>query len=67
MEVNKIKAILTAIGNQMINAKLKECNNLKVINDDVPYQEGIFEILEINKKIDFIILSQLIPGKYTEI
>ena len=48
----------------MINAELKECKNIEVINDDVPYQEGIFEILENNKKIDFIILSQLIPGNY---
>lgn len=62
MEVKKIKNILTAIGNPIVNNELNKEKNFIVINNDIQYQEGIFEILEINKKIDFLILSQLIPG-----
>lgn len=63
MEVKKIKNILTAIGNPLLNNELKKTENINIINNDIQYQDGIFEILEINKKIDFLILSQLIPGK----
>ena len=62
MEVKKIK-ILTAIGNPILNNELKKIEDIEVINNDIQYQEGIFEILEIEKEIDFIIISQLIPGK----
>ena len=48
----------------MINNELKKYEIINVINDDVPYQEVILEILEINNNINFIILSQLIPGNY---
>ena len=63
MEVKKIKNILTAIGNPMLNNELKKIENINIVNNDIQYQEGIFEILEINKNIDFLILSQIIPGK----
>ena len=59
-----IKKILTAIGNPVLNNELKKINELCVINNDIQYQEGIFEILEKNNEIDFIILSQIIPGSY---
>jgi septum formation inhibitor-activating ATPase MinD/DNA-binding NarL/FixJ family response regulator len=62
MEVNKIKKIITAIGNPFLNNKLKKINNLEILNKDIQYQEGIFEIMEINKKIDYLILNQLLPG-----
>ena len=61
MEVKKIK-ILTAIGNPILNNELKKIEDIEVINNDIQYQEGIFEILEIEKEIDFIII-RLIPGK----
>ena len=63
MEVIKIKKIITAIGNPEINNKLKKINNYEIINTDIQYQEGIFEILEINKKIDYLILNQFLPGE----
>ena len=63
MEVKKIKNILTAIGNPILNNELKKIKNINIIYNDIQYQEGIFEILEINKNIDFLILSQLIQGK----
>ena len=54
MEVKKIKNILTAIGNPMLNNELKKIENINIVNNDIQYQEGIFEILEINKNIDFL-------------
>lgn len=62
MEINNKKNILTAIGNPVLNDKLKKINNLNIINNDIQYKEGIVEILEINKEIDFIFLSQILPG-----
>ena len=62
--MKKIKKILTAIGNPILNNELKKINNFKIINNDVQYQDGIIEILEKNSEINFIILSQLIPGIY---
>ena len=61
--MKNIKKILTAIGNPILNNELKKINNLDVTNNDILYQDGIFENLEINNEIDFIILSQLIPGE----
>ena len=62
MEVKKIKKILTAIGNPILNNELKKINGLTVVNNDIQYQEGIFETLEIDDEIDFILMSQIIPG-----
>ena len=62
MEVKKINKVLTAVGNPFLNNELKKENNMQVIENDVVYQEGIFEILQINKDIDYIIISQTILG-----
>ncbi len=64
MEVIKIKNILTAVGNPKINNELKKYKLFNIINNDIQYQDGVLEILEINKKIDYLILNQLLPGNY---
>ena len=61
--MTKIKKILTAIGNPFLNNELKKTENFEIIGNDIQYQEGIFEAFEINKNINFIILSQLLPGE----
>ncbi len=53
-----MKKIVTAIGNEMLNKKLKEKNEIEIIGNDIQYKEGIFEILEKQKDIDFLILSE---------
>ena len=63
MGVFKIKKIITAIGNPILNNELKKIEGLAVIENDIQYKDGIIELLEINKKIDYIILSELIPGE----
>ena len=64
MEVKKIKKILTAIGNPILNNELKKIYGFAVIENDIQYQDGIFEILEINNSVNYIILSELLPGEY---
>lgn len=55
--------IITAIGNPILNQKLKLEKNIKVIGNDIQYQEGIFEILEKEYNINFLILSEIISGE----
>ncbi len=57
-----MKKIITAIGNQNLNQSLKKEETFNIMSEDISYQEGIFEILEKNPDIDFIILSELLPG-----
>ena len=57
-----MKKIITAIGDENLNIFLKKQNNVEVIGNDIQYQEGIFEILEKNNNIDFLIFSELIKG-----
>ena len=64
MEVIKIKNILTAVRNPKINYELKKYKLFNIINNDIQYQDGILECLENNKQIDYLILSQSLPGNY---
>ena len=58
-----MKKIITAIGNEILNRKLNEEKNLEIIGEDIQYKEGILEFLEKEKNIDFLILSELLPGQ----
>ncbi len=60
-----MKRVITAIGNEKLNIELKKENNIEIICKDIQYKEGILEILEKNKNIDIIILSEIISGKIT--
>lgn len=57
-----MKKIMTAIGDQNLNQKLSQEDTFEIVSEDVPYKEGIIEVLE-KKKIDFLILSELLPGE----
>ena len=59
----KLKKIITAINNPKLNEELKKEKNFKVIGKDIQYREAILEILEKNKNINIIILSENIPGE----
>lgn len=58
-----MKTIITAIGNKVLNERLKNEKRLEVIGNDIQYQEGIFEVLEKEKNINFLIVSELISGE----
>ena len=55
-----MKRVLTAIDNSEICKELSE--NYEIICKDISYKEGILEQIEINKKIDLIILDDRIDG-----
>ena len=55
--------IITAVENKKINGQLKNINNIKILNSDIQYKEGILEYLEKNKKLDLIILKEDLPGQ----
>ena len=38
-------------------------NKYKIIGSDIQYQDGIFEILEKDKDIQFLIISEILYGK----
>lgn len=58
-----MKKILTALQNKKINEKLANVEEIKVMMSDIQYKEGILEALEIDSNIDFIIISELLPGE----
>ncbi|MCI9178366.1 MAG: MinD/ParA family protein [Clostridia bacterium] len=60
-----MKKIVTAIGNPNLNNRLKKEEEIQVIAEDIQYQEGILEILEKGTTIDYLILSELLPGNFT--
>lgn len=57
-----MKKIITAINNPVINEKLKN-KKIEVIGKDIQYKEGILEILENNKEINFILINEKLPGE----
>ena len=58
-----MKKIITALGNQNLSEKIKKYKNIEILTKDIQYQEGIFEVLEKEKNIDFLILSENLLGK----
>lgn len=58
-----MKTVITAIDNEKIYKELKENKNIKIIGKDLIYKEAVLEILEKNKKIDYIILYEKILGE----
>lgn len=55
--------IITAINNEKTINELKHKNNIKIISNNILYKEGILEILEKNKKINYIIFDENIYGQ----
>ena len=58
--------IITAIGNPEINKELNKDDFYKVVGVDIQYQDGVFEILEENKNIYYLILNLNIFGELNE-
>lgn len=55
--------IITAINNKKIYKELKQENNINIISNDIQYKEGILELLEINKNIEYIIINENLYGQ----
>ena len=59
-----MKKVITAIGNPYLNERLKEIDGYEVIGKDIPYQEGILEVITEKQNIDIVILSNELPEEY---
>lgn len=55
--------IITAINNEKIFNELKNNEKIKIISNDIQYKEGILEILEKNKNINYIIFYENLNGQ----
>lgn len=55
--------ILLAIKNEKIFKELKKNKKIKIIYNDIQYKEGILEILEKNKNINYIIFNESLYGQ----
>ena len=57
-----MKKVITAINNPKLNELIRKENFAEVVGKDIQYKEGIIEILEKNKNINLIIISENLPG-----
>lgn len=55
--------IITAIGNPKIREILSSEKSILIIEKDILYKDAIIEILEKNKKINYIIINEYLPGE----
>ena len=55
--------IITALENPKINEKLKKETSFEIIGNDIQYQDGVIEILENDKEINLLIISELLTGE----
>lgn len=58
------KKIITALGINSLNSKLKRYDEIEVIGNDIPYQDGVLDILKENSEINIIILHEDLVGEY---
>lgn len=58
-----IMNIIIAIGNKKIFKEIKEQNKINIISNDIQYKEGIIEILEKNKNVQYIIINENLDGE----
>lgn len=55
--------IITALDNPILNNELKKVVGVNVLLNDLQYKEAIIEFLEKNIKINYLILSESLPGE----
>lgn len=55
--------VVTALGNPIINDELKRFNEINILLNDLQYKEAIIEFLEEKIKINYLILSESLPGE----
>lgn len=57
--------IVTALTNEILNEKIKKLNKYEVICKDIQYQEALLEIIEKNREINILIISNILEGELT--
>ena len=59
----KMIKIITALGNPEVNNRLRNIEEFEVLKNDIQYQDGILEALDNEKNINYLILTEIIPGE----
>lgn len=62
-----MKKIITAIGNEILNNRLRNIDDIEIKERDIFYREGILEFLEKDSDIDIIIVSEQLLGEDLEL
>ena len=55
--------IITALNDEKMNKELNKIKQINVLAKDIQYREGILEILEQNKDIEYILINENIDGQ----
>lgn len=55
--------IITAINNEKIFLELKKEKNINITSNNIQYKEGIIEVLEKNKNIQYVIIDENLNGQ----
>jgi len=55
--------VITALGNPILNNELLKINEINVLLNDLQYKEAIIEFLEKKIRINYLILSDSLPGE----
>ena len=55
--------VIIAINNEKIFKEIKKQNKINIISKDIQYKEGIIEILEKNKNVQYIIINENLFGQ----
>jgi len=58
-----MKKIITAIGNNRLTEEIKKRNAYEVVLRDIPYKEGVLEVLDEIQDIDVIVISEILDGE----
>lgn len=58
-----MKKIITAMGNNKLADELEKIGILEIVTKDIPYTEGVIEVLEEIPNIDIVIISELLYGQ----
>ena len=55
--------VITALGNPILNEELQKIDEVNVLLNDLQYKEAIIEFLEKKVRINYIVLSESLPGE----
>lgn len=58
-----MKRLITAVGTNELNKLIKEKGVYEVVGNDIPYQDGVLDILKENSNIEILVLSETLPGE----
>lgn len=58
-----MKRVFTAMGSHRLAYQIVKSGLFKLVTKDVPYTEGIIDVLNSVKDVDTIIINELLPRR----